>query len=62
MRTYAAVVPPARGRRSSRRAKSHPTSNAARATAARTAFEFAKAWLTGEELSLGENRKITVAM
>jgi general stress protein 26 len=32
------------------------------ASAARTAFEFAKAWLTGEEPSLGENRKVTVAM
>jgi general stress protein 26 len=32
------------------------------ASAARTAFEFVKAWLTGEEPSLGENRKVTVAM
>lgn len=31
-------------------------------SAARTAFEFAKAWLTGEEPSLGENRKVTVAL
>jgi hypothetical protein len=29
---------------------------------ARTVFEFAKAWLTGEEPDLGENRKVTVAM
>jgi general stress protein 26 len=32
------------------------------ASAARTVFEFAKAWLTGQEPSLGENRKVTVAM
>jgi general stress protein 26 len=32
------------------------------ARAARTVFEFAKAWLTGEEPDLGENRKVTVAM
>jgi general stress protein 26 len=32
------------------------------ASAARTVFEFAKAWLTGEEPSLGENRKVTVAL
>jgi hypothetical protein len=32
------------------------------ASAARTVFEFAKAWLTGEESNLGENRKVTVAM
>jgi len=32
------------------------------ASTARTVFEFAKAWLTGEEPSLGENRKVTVAM
>jgi general stress protein 26 len=31
-------------------------------SAARTVFEFAKAWLTGEEPNLGENRKVTVAM
>jgi hypothetical protein len=32
------------------------------ASTARTVFEFAKAWLTGEEPSLGQNRKVTVAM
>jgi general stress protein 26 len=32
------------------------------ASTARTVFEFAKAWLTGQEPSLGENRKVTVAM
>jgi hypothetical protein len=31
-------------------------------SAARTIFEFAKAWLTGEEPSLGENRKVTVTL
>jgi len=32
------------------------------ASTARTVFEFAKAWLTGEEPNLGENRKVKVAM
>jgi general stress protein 26 len=32
------------------------------ASTALTAFEFAKAWATGEEPSLGENRKVTVGM
>ena len=32
------------------------------ASTARTVFEFAKAWLTGKEPSLGEHRKVTVAM
>jgi len=32
------------------------------ASAAVTAFEFAKARLTGEEPNLGENRKVTVKM
>jgi general stress protein 26 len=32
------------------------------ASTARTVFEFAKAWLTGEEPDLGENRKVTVVM
>ena len=32
------------------------------AIAAVTAFEFAKARLTGEEPNLGENRKVTVKM
>src|SRR5262249_20921763 len=31
-------------------------------SAAQTVFEFAKARLTGEEPSLGENRKVTVAL
>jgi general stress protein 26 len=32
------------------------------ASTAVTVFEFAKAWATGEEPSLGENRKVTVGM
>ena len=32
------------------------------ASTAVTGFEFAKAWATGEEPSLGENRKVTVGM
>src|SRR5215471_15289072 len=32
------------------------------ASAAQTVFEFGKAWLTGEEPTLGENRKVTVAL
>jgi general stress protein 26 len=32
------------------------------ASAAVTVFEFAKAWATGEEPRLGENRKVTVGM
>ena len=32
------------------------------ASTAVTVFEFAKAWATGEEPSLGENRKVTVSM
>jgi hypothetical protein len=32
------------------------------ASTALAVFEFAKAWLTGEEPNLGENRKATVGM
>jgi hypothetical protein len=32
------------------------------ASTALAVFEFAKAWLTGEEPNLGENRKTTIGM